>query len=181
MRRHRLRERLHCLERPPLPPLRELRFIDDAAFRRGRGGGIDARIRCTTRNPHLEIGNHLIGELAARRHLQMRIHVLHRVNQFAVGGFSGHQRGAERAPLHDAFTAVEHEVALRLFHLAVVARIALGREHRADLRLEEFVGDLLRAGRAGSHDRQKRADKDVPVHGHETPQQHVAPYRFREE
>ncbi len=169
VRRDRLRKYVHRLECPPLPALLELGVIDDAPLCDGGGRCADTRIRRAAGNPRFEIGNHLVRELAAGWHLQMGIRVLHRVNQFAVGGFPGHQRGAECAPLHDAFTAVEREIAFRLLHRAVVTGVALGREHGPDSGLEKFVRDgLLRARVAGSQDHQQRADKNVPVHGHET-------------
>ena len=168
VRRDRLRQHLHRLKCPPLPPLRELRFVDDAALRHGSARGLDARIRCASGNPRLEVGNDFVRELAAWRHLQMRIRVLQRMNQFAVGGLSRHERGSKRPALHDAFAAVEREIAFRLLHLAVVAGVTLGRKDGPNFRFEKFVGDLLRAGGAGGQDNQKRADNGMPVHGHET-------------
>jgi hypothetical protein len=172
MRRNRLRQHFHRLERPPLPPLLELRGVDDATLCDRGAGSVGARIRRTPGDPPLKICNHIVGELAARRHLQMRIHILHRVQQFAVGGIPGNQCRPERASLHDAFAAVERQVAFGLLHLAVVARIALRRQHGADLRFEKFVGDrLLRAGRVSGRNDQERADKNVSVHRHAASEQ----------
>ena len=167
VRGNRLRQYVYGLECPPLAPLRKLAFIDHAAPGCRAGRSVGSRVRRATGDPRLEIGDHLVRKLAARRHLQMGIRVLHRMNQLAVSRLARNQCRPERATLHDAFAAVEGQVALRFFHLAVVAGVALGCEDGPDFRFKELVGNL-RARRRAGQDNQKGADKDVPGHGHET-------------
>ena len=98
----------------------------------------------------------------------MRVRVLQRVNQLAVGGVAGHDGRPEGAALDDPRPAVQGEVAFGLLQLAVVAGVALRRENRADPGFEELVGDRLRAGRTASQDNQGRAEQRGPHHCHQT-------------
>jgi hypothetical protein len=157
-------------EGPPLSSLRQLRFIYDTALCCGRVDRVDARIRGASGDPRLEIGDDLICQLAARRHLQMRVGIFHRVNQFAVARFARNERGSERATLHQAFSTVQSEVALGLLHLAVMARVTLRCEDRSDSGLEKFVGDLCKSWcrNQEQEEEEEPADKGAPEHGHET-------------
>jgi hypothetical protein len=130
------------LEGPPLLAAFEnglpVGFFGDLLFRRRRVAWIGGTIA----NPLLEVGDDLVIELrAGLGHLEIFVLVLDRLNQQRGGGITGLDDIAGFAAGLPTGAGVEHETAF-LLRGGAVALVALLREDRADLRLEEL--DLLR-------------------------------------
>src|SRR5688500_13826788 len=119
----------------------------DVDLRRGglhRGGAVP-RVGSAVADPLLEVGGHVVGQLAARRHLQLR--VADRLKEQALRGVAWNQSGAAVAAGAERVAGVEPQAAFDLVRLFGMALVAVLDQHRADLLLEEV--DLL-ARRFGS-------------------------------
>ena len=102
-------------------------------------------------NPLLEVGHGLFAQLFLGRHLQVRVGVLDRLDQQALGRVAGHDCLARVAASQDGFAGVELEVAFVLF--VAVALVAIVDEQRPNLAFKEL--DALRR-KAGSFRLAKR-------------------------
>src|SRR6185436_5740665 len=85
-------------------------------------------------------------ETPAFRHLQLLVRLANGLDQQALVGIAGHDRGARRATLQDRVARIEAEAAVLLIPVAVVT---IRGQDRPDSGFEEFGGcRRLRGGLA---------------------------------
>ncbi len=92
-------------------------------------------------------------ELAGRRHLKRGFGVPDGLDQEALLNIAGHDcRRARTAAFEHAFPSVEQQTTLRAADLCAVAAVAIGREDRSNLLLEELnsIRRLISDWRRGS-------------------------------
>ena len=144
---------------PAIGPVLPTRLDVDRPFV-DRGCGLIPGIGGAHVDPGLEVGNHRVRQFAGGGHLEAV--VLDRGQQQAVIPLARHHRGTALAPLGHPLAGIDEQVCLQLAGAEGVGRVALIavlRENRPDLRLEE--GDPFGGGRsqsAAATDSQHRHD-----------------------
>ncbi len=155
------RGRRHAPEPAIRPVIAAGGDVDLPRLDRGRRPG--PRIGHPHLEPGREVGDHAVGQLALRRHLQAL--VADGVEQQALFLVAGHECRPALAPLEHPVAGVEEQLRLQpagRLRLRRMALVALGHEHRADLRLEERdpLGRGLRGKRRAGRDNEAPAEQD---------------------
>ena len=127
------------LKRPELPAQVDVDLALDDVRR------LVARIGRAHLHPGLEVGDHRVGQLLLRRHLEVLILVVDRLDEQTFLRIARDDRRPQVAPLAHPCARVEEQVAAQLLGLGGMALVALLDQDRPDSRFEE--GDALRCRR----------------------------------